>query len=56
MSKRKIKSERIVVMTALEATRAAMPYFNGYSNGCGPHKNKKKYNRKDKSWRKELYY
>lgn len=41
-------------MTVLEATRAAMPYFNGYSNGCGPHK--KKYNRKDKSWRKELDY
>lgn len=40
-------------MTALEATRAAMPYFNGYSNGCGLHK---KYNRKDKSWRKELDY
>lgn len=56
MSKRKIQSERIVVMTALEATRSAMPYFNGYSNGCGPHKNKKKYNRKDKSWRKELDY
>lgn len=43
-------------MTALEATRAVMPYFNGYSNGCGPYKNKKKYNRKDKSWRKELDY
>lgn len=31
------------------------PKWNGYVAGHGPHKNKKKYNRKDKSWKNECY-
>lgn len=26
------------------------PKYNGFGGGYGPHKNKRKYNRKDKSW------
>lgn len=28
------------------------PKYNGFAGGYGPHKNKRKYNRKDKSWMK----
>lgn len=55
MPKRKQTKEILIhVMSGIEATRAAMPHYNGFYNGCGPHKNKKKYNRKDKTWKKEL--
>lgn len=30
------------------------PKYNGFVNGYGPHKNKKKYDRKNKDWMK--YY
>lgn len=31
------------------------PKYNGWQTGNGPHKNKKKYNRKNKTWKKEEY-
>lgn len=55
MSKRKQKVEKIVVMTSLEATRAAMPKFYPACR-CGKHKSKKDYDRKDKSWKNEEWY
>ena len=55
MSKRKKKMDRIVVMTSLEATRAAMPKFYPACR-CGKHKSKKDYDRKDKSWKDEEWY
>lgn len=48
--------EHILIMTKEEATRATKPKFNGFMNGHGPHKNKKKYDRKDKSWKNEIHY
>lgn len=30
------------------------PRFNGFACGHGPHRSKKVYDRKDKSWRREL--
>ena len=55
MSKRKKKVERIVIMTSLEATHAAMPKFYPACR-CGKHKSKKDYDRKDKSWKDEEWY
>ena len=55
MSKRKSKKEKILVMTSLEATRAAMPKFYPACR-CGKHKSKKDYDRKDKSWKNEEGY
>lgn len=47
------KSETIHVMSSLEATRVKKPRYNGWQTGHGPHKNKKAYDRKDKSWKQE---
>ena len=55
MSKRKKKVDRIVIMTSLEATSAAMPKFYPACR-CGKHKSKKDYDRKDKSWKDEEWY
>ena len=55
MSKRKSKKEKILVMTSLETTRAAMPKFDPACR-CGKHKSKKDYDRKDKSWKNEEWY
>ena len=49
-----MKNEKIVVLTSIENTLLKMPKYYPASRG-GAHKNKKKYNRKDKSWKKELY-
>lgn len=47
MAKRKklVKSQRIVVMSADEATLAQNPRYNGYAVGYGAH-GSKKYNRR----------
>lgn len=49
-----MKNEKIVVLTSIENTLLKMPKYYPASR-CGAHKNKKKYNCKDKSWKKELY-
>lgn len=56
MSKKHKINEKILVLSGIEATRIKKPLYNGFSNGCGLHKNKKKYNRKDKTWLKEIDY
>lgn len=55
MSRKKNKTEKIVVMTSLEAARAAMPKYYPACR-CGKHKSKKDYDRNDKSWQKEEWY
>ena len=42
-------------ITSMQIFDAQKPQFNGYGCGHGPHKSKKSYNRKDKSWRNDLY-
>ena len=49
-----MKNEKIVVLTSIEYTLLKMLKYY-LACRCGAHKNKKKYNRKDKSWKKELY-
>lgn len=44
------------VITSMQIFDAQKTQFNGFGCGHGPHKSKKAYNRKDKSWRKELGY
>lgn len=51
----KKKSEKIVVMTSEEAWQTKKPRYNGWQCGHGKHKNKKTYDRKDKSWKDEEY-
>lgn len=54
MSKK--KADTIVYRrTGIEVTLDAMRYaHNGFGCGHGAHVNKKRYSRKNKSWRKEL--
>lgn len=47
MSKKK-KIDKVFHQSSEEATLSQMPKFNGYGVGYGPHKNKKKYSRKEK--------
>ena len=45
---------KITIISAVKATEFNKPKYNGFMNGHGPHKNKKKYDRKDKSWKNFL--
>lgn len=54
MSK-KIKTEVIKVLSSEEAFDVQKPRYNGWQTGHGKHKNKKAYDRKDKSWEEEEY-
>lgn len=42
------------IITAEQIFNSQKTQYNGFSCGHGPHKNKKKYNRKDKSWQKDM--
>lgn len=56
MSKKKnFKSNHFVVMTSVEATRAAMPKFNGHAVGHGVHGDTKyNRNREKNKFRREM--
>ena len=54
MAKKK-KNIRCGTITSMQLFDAQKPLYNGFNYGHGPHKSKKVYNRKDKSWRNDLY-
>lgn len=50
-------SKKIVscgVITSTQLFDMQKPQYNGYICGHGPHKSKKIYNRKNKSWKRDL--
>ena len=55
MPKKNRKRKTIHVLSAEEAWQVKKPRYNGWQTGYGKHKNKKDYNRNDKSWRNEEY-
>jgi len=55
--KKKMESNdnTVHVMSAEEAWQVKKPRYNGWQTRHGKHKNKKAYDRKDKSWKNEEY-
>ena len=53
MAKKK-KSIHCGTITSMQIFNAQKTQYNGYVCGHGPHKSKKVYNRKEKSWRNDL--
>lgn len=45
--------DKIRVLSAKEVWQIKKPRYNGWQTGHGKHKNKKVYDRKDKSWKDE---
>lgn len=55
MSGGKKKIDTVQILSAEEAWQVKKPRYNGWRCGHGKHKNKKAYDRKDKSWKDEEY-
>lgn len=51
----KTNKDTVHVMTSEEAWQVKKPRYNGWQTGHGKHKNKKGYDRNNKSWKDEEY-